>query len=103
MKFTYTEESSDGKAKLVIPEGTTALGADGEPLKSASIGSTQVGGKIYACNLGPSGATFDQKVTLVFEFDFDDVPAGKTVIVKVWDGTDGSPWKPWLISQPIWL
>ncbi|MDY6965199.1 MAG: hypothetical protein SVM80_04410 [Halobacteriota archaeon] len=88
MKSTYTEESSDGKAKFVIPEGTVALDADGEPLKSISISSTQVGGTIYACNLGPNGAKFDPKVSLVFEFDSDDIPEGETVIVKVWDGTE---------------
>ncbi|MDY6964784.1 MAG: cohesin domain-containing protein [Halobacteriota archaeon] len=93
VKSTYTEESSDGKAKLIIPEGTVALDADGEPLGSVSISSTQVGGTIYACNLGPNGATFDPKVTLVFEFDPGAVPEGETVVVKVWDGTEWAPLK----------
>ncbi|MDY6965567.1 MAG: NosD domain-containing protein, partial [Halobacteriota archaeon] len=85
---THIEESSDGKAKLIIPEGTVVLDADKDPLKSVSLSSKQVGGTIYACNLGPSGATFDPSITIIFEFDPDDVPEGETLVVKVWDGTE---------------
>lgn len=88
---SYTKESPDGKAKLIIPEGTTALDADGKSLKSISISSTQIGGTIMACNLGPSGATFDPKVTLIFEFDSGDVSGGETVVVKFFDGSEWIP------------
>ena len=88
VQSTYTEESSDGKAKLTIPKGTMVFDADGKPLKSVSISSTQLGGTILAYNLGPDGATFDPKVTLIFEFDPSDVPVGKTVVIKVYDGTE---------------
>ncbi|MDY6966687.1 MAG: hypothetical protein SVM80_12125, partial [Halobacteriota archaeon] len=85
---THIEESSDGKAKLIIPEGTVALDADKDPLKSVSISSTQVGGTIYAYDLAPNGASFDPSITIIFEFDPDDVPEGETLVVKVWDGTE---------------
>ncbi|MDY6965683.1 MAG: lamin tail domain-containing protein [Halobacteriota archaeon] len=91
VKSIYTEESSDGKAKIIIPEGTTALDVGGKPLKSVSISSMDLGGTLATYNLGPNDATFDPKVTLVFEFDSDDVPEGETVVVKVWDDTEWVP------------
>ncbi|MDY6965114.1 MAG: NosD domain-containing protein [Halobacteriota archaeon] len=91
VKSNYTEESSDGKAKLIIPEGTTALDADGKPLKSVSISYTKVGGTIYACNIAPNGATFDPAITIIFEFDSYDLSEGETVVIKVWNDTEWLP------------
>ncbi|MDY6958286.1 MAG: hypothetical protein SVK08_03930, partial [Halobacteriota archaeon] len=91
VKSTYSEESSDRKAELTIPQGTTAFDAEGKPLKSVSISSTQVGGTIFACNLGPSGATFDPEAILKITFDPKDVEEGEIVVIKVFDGTDWIP------------
>ena len=74
---------------LTIPQGTTALDEGGKPLKSVSISSTQLGGTIYACNLGPNGATFDPEIILKITFDPpDDVEEDGTVIIKMWGGAE---------------
>ncbi|MDY6966319.1 MAG: hypothetical protein SVM80_10200, partial [Halobacteriota archaeon] len=90
VQSTYTEESSDGKAKLIIPEGIIALDADGEPLKSVTINPTFVGGAIVAYNLGPDGATFDPGIDMIIKYDPDDIAEGKTVVIKVHD------WEKWV-------
>ncbi|MDY6965839.1 MAG: C1 family peptidase [Halobacteriota archaeon] len=88
---TYTKESSDERARIVIPEGWVVKDADGKPLKSISISSTPIGGTMAAYNLGPSGATFDPEITFTVTYDPNDVPEGKTVVIKMFDG---SKWIP---------
>ncbi len=76
-KFT----SEDGVLNLLIPEGTTALDGEGEPLTSvdfvvvASPPPIQEGSLIgHAYNLEPNGATFDPPVTLVWDYGTADIP-----------------------------
>ncbi|MDY6930483.1 MAG: cohesin domain-containing protein [Halobacteriota archaeon] len=95
VQVAYSGESSDGKAKLTIPEGTIALDEDGKPLKSISIISTTIGGTIFSCNLGPNGATFDPGITIQITFDPGDIAKGEVVVIKVYDGTE------WVILETI--
>ncbi|MDY6965591.1 MAG: S8 family serine peptidase [Halobacteriota archaeon] len=80
---TYTEESSDGRAKLIIPEGTIALDADGKPLKSVSISYMPVGGTVASYNVGPNNATFDPEIELIINFDSEDAK-NKDMAIKVY-------------------
>ncbi|MDY6865548.1 MAG: hypothetical protein SVY15_06230 [Halobacteriota archaeon] len=93
VQVAYSEESSEDKAKLILPEGTIALDEDGKPLKSVSIGSTEICGTIFACNLGPNGATFDPGITIQITFDLEDVAKDEVVVIKVYDGTE------WIILE----
>lgn len=85
---TFNEESSDGRARLVIPEGTVALDVNKRPLKRVSISPIQLAGTLYACNLGPDGSEFDPAINLTIDFDSDDISKGETVVVKFWDGAE---------------
>ncbi|MDY6964421.1 MAG: fibronectin type III domain-containing protein [Halobacteriota archaeon] len=84
---TTTIPTSDGGAKLTLTEGTTALDSDGSPLKSISITPMSVGGTIASFNIGPEGATFKPSITLTVNYDPEDVPEGKVVVIKMYDGT----------------
>ena len=65
----YTKESQDGKARIVIPEGTIALGSDGKPLESVKITLTTLGGTLASYNIGPDDATFSPPVELEIKYD----------------------------------
>ena len=85
---TTTVSSSDGSSKITLNEGTTALDSKGKALKSVTINpASTLGGTIGLINLGPDGATFEPAITLSFTFDPNDVPEGKAVVIKVFDGT----------------
>ena len=81
----FTKTSSDGKAKLTIPLDTIALDSDENPLKSVSISLTPIGGTIAAYNMGPDGATFNQEIELVIEYDLSEVK-NKNLKIKVYEG-----------------
>lgn len=91
VKSITTISSSDKTAKLIIPEGVTALDADGKALKSIKIGSTPIGGTIAAYNLGPDGSTFNPYINFTATYDPKDVSEGKVVVIKTFDG---STWVP---------
>lgn len=76
--------SPAGDLTITIPEGTMALGGDGEPLTvlTAEImetpppppEDTAIIGLAY--NFGPDGATFDPPLILTFTYDPDSLPEG---------------------------
>lgn len=88
---TTTISSSNGLANLIINEGTIALDVDENPLKMVSISSTSLGGTIAAYNHGPDGASFNPEIDSVIAYDPNDVPEGKTVVLKMFDGTKWIP------------
>ncbi|GAH81264.1 unnamed protein product, partial [marine sediment metagenome] len=91
---SVTATSPDGKATVTIPAGTKALDADGNPLTQVTVippsalpaavppGVGYVG---YACNFGPTGATFDPAVAISVEFDPADFPEGTTPVIYVYE------------------
>ena len=88
---TTTISSSNGLANLIVNEGTIALDVDGNPLKMVSISSASLGGTIAAYNHGPDGASFNPEIDSVISYDPNDVPEGKTVVMKMFDGTKWTP------------
>jgi len=76
--------SEDGTLIISIPEGTTALDGNGNPLTEVKFipieeeleatEETSIIGMPY--QLLPEGATFDQPVTLTWKYDSDDIPEG---------------------------
>ncbi|MDY6959909.1 MAG: hypothetical protein SVK08_12230, partial [Halobacteriota archaeon] len=82
----YTKNSSDGRAKLVIPAGTIALDKDGKPLKSVDIIPTELGGTIAAYTLEPDGATFEPPISFIITYDVEDAPEGTELVIKVYEG-----------------
>jgi hypothetical protein len=79
IKFT----SEDGLLSLIIPDGTTALDGEGEPLSGidfvadADPPPTQEARLIgHAYNLEPDGATFDPPATLTWGYGPSDIPEG---------------------------
>ncbi len=93
VKSTTTIFSSDETAKLIIPEGVTALDVDGKALKSIKIGSTPIGGTIAAYNLGPDGSTFNPSINFTATYDPKDVSEGNVVVIKTFDGSKWVPLK----------
>ena len=76
--------SEDGRLNIFIPEGTTALDEEGNPLTSLEIivdetppappPETNIVGIPY--NLEPGGATFDQLTTITWNYDPDEISPG---------------------------
>ena len=70
----FFEESSDGKAEILIPVGTIALDGDGNPLKEIDIVAMAFGGTIKsAYDIKPDGATFDPSVELIIKYNSSEV------------------------------
>jgi len=94
--------SDDKRLNIVIPEGTTALSAEGDPLASLEFTvyetsppppqESNIVGVPY--NLGPHGATFDQPVTLTWSYDPADIPFGMAEedLVLAYYDEDASEW-----------
>ena len=87
---TYTKETSDGKAKIIISEGNVALDADGKPLESVSISPVTLGGTLAAFNLGPDGATFDPPIELKMKYDPKDAK-DKDLVIKIFRDKKWTP------------
>ena len=91
----YSGKSSDGKASVTIPKGTTANDAAGEALRRGDVsvisrtalpaaapsGVSYVG---YAYNFGPTGATFNPAIEISIEFDLTKFE-GKTPVIYVYE------------------
>ncbi len=81
---SVTLESQDEQVSLLIPEDTTGLTAEGEPLSEISITAVvkppelPEGSNLIGLNydLGPSGATFDPPITITFTYNPAWIPAG---------------------------
>lgn len=86
VQSTFTETTVDGTAELTIPEGTNALDSEGKPLESVSIlPMIPLTGAIEMFDLKPDGAKFDPPITFTVKYDPKEVPAGKTVVMKMYD------------------
>jgi len=84
---TYTKTSSGGKATITIPKGTVAKTSEGKPLESISIMSMKpISGTIALYDLRPDGATFDPEITFTVTYDPKDVPEGKVIVIRMYDG-----------------
>lgn len=79
-KFT----SDDEMLSVTVPDGTNALDREGNPLTNIEFiaqettpglpdGSQVIG---FPYQLGPGGATFDQPVTLSWNYNLADIPEG---------------------------
>ena len=83
--FTYTKESSDKKAKIIIPNGTIALDFEGNPLRDIKITSIKLEGKIIAAyDLKPDYAKFYPEVELVIKYDPEEAE-NKDLVIKIYE------------------
>lgn len=92
---TFSATSSDGIASLTIPEGSTALTSDGQPLESVAITRVSTGsvpspeeGSVfefagYAYQCSPTGAVFSPPAQLVFSFTAEEWAALDTSAMMV--------------------
>jgi len=97
-KFT----SDDEALSVTVPDGTNALDGDGNPLTNIEFVAKEImPGLLDGCQnigfpyqLGPGGATFDQPVTLSWNYDLADIPDGvdeEDMVLACYD-EDGSRW-----------
>jgi len=95
-----TEFTSDDKMlSIVIPEGTTALDEEGDPLTSLEFvvdetpapGASVVG---LAYNLEPRGATFDPPITITWSYEPADIPSevAEEDLVLAYDDENSDEW-----------
>jgi hypothetical protein len=91
-----TAESGGGEVELSIPEDTIGLNRAGQPLHNITIGETAVPSALPAdseiiglsYDLGPSGATFDPPISLTFNYDESQIPAGaaeENLVIATWE------------------
>jgi len=100
--FTESTSIEIGRVELTIPEGTTGLTEEGEPLSEITVtemaeppappkDANVIG---FPFDLGPDGATFDPPITLTFTIDPADIPAGLTIddmVIAYYDATASPP------------
>lgn len=91
--------SEDEVLSVIVPEGTTALDNEGEPLAFVEFNEadtpllpeqTEVIGLAY--ELEPRGATFDPSVTILWKYDPADIPSGVAEENLVIAYNDGVEW-----------
>ena len=97
--------SEDGTLNIAIPEETTALDGEGDPLTNIAfiVNETpplpQEGDIVgLAYDLEPSGATFDPPVTLTWDYEPADVPSGvaeEDLVLGYYDEDAGS----WVVLE----
>jgi len=100
VQSTIEATSADGKLTITIPEGTTALDEDGNPLTSLTAEvdpsphdppeDDHIIGLAY--DFGPDGATFKPPVTITWSYDPDDLPDDvdeKDLVVAFYDEAEG--------------
>ena len=92
--------SPTGDLTILIPEGTTALDAEGEPLTGLTAETmedpppppedkTIIG---LAYDFGPDGATFDPPLVMTFTYDPDSLPEGvleEDLVIAFYDEAAG--------------
>jgi len=95
-----TASSEDSRTWVTIPEGTTGLTAEGEPLTSITVEEVTLpppppeDNAVIALtyNFGPEGATFDEPVSITIQYSESDIPAGiaeEDLTIAVWDDLTG--------------
>ena len=97
--------SEDGTLNIAIPEETTALDGEGDPLTNIEFTVNETPplpqeGNIVgsAYDLEPSGATFDPPVTLTWDYEPADVPSGvaeEDLVIGYYDEDAGS----WVVLE----
>jgi len=100
VQSTIEATSEDGKLTITIPEGTTALDEDGNPLTTLEADvdpnppdppeDANVIGLAY--DFGPDGATFKPPITITWSYDPDDLPDDvdeKDLVVAFYDEAKG--------------
>jgi hypothetical protein len=84
VEHTYIITSEDEVLNITIPEGTTALDSEGNPVTLISLlpvpnpppppPGVNIVGPVF--NLGPSGSTFSPSIEITFSYDPADIPPG---------------------------
>jgi len=97
-RFTedVTAKSIDKMVELYIPKNTVGKNRMGQPLYNVSVkekaspgappADSEIVGLVY--DIGPSGATFDPPIDLIFNYDESLVPAGtaeENLVIATWD------------------
>ncbi|HUV43274.1 MAG TPA: CARDB domain-containing protein [Dehalococcoidales bacterium] len=95
-----TATTEDGQAWVTVPEGTTGLTAEGEPLTFISATEMEMPPPpppdhsmvALTYTFGPEGATFDPPVGITLSYSEADLPAGfneEDIVIVVWDEVTG--------------
>lgn len=85
--FTYTEESPDSKAKIIIQKGTIAVDTNKNPLTDIDIIPMKLGGNVLAAyDLRPNGASFDPKMELIIGYNSSEAKDKDLIIKSYRDG-----------------
>ena len=95
-----TATTEDGQAWVTVPEGTTGLTAEGEPLTFISTTEMEMPPPpppdhsmvALTYTFGPEGATFDPPVGITLSYSEADLPAGfdeEDIVIVVWDEVTG--------------
>jgi hypothetical protein len=95
-----TAAAEDEQSWVTVPEGTTGLTAEGEPLTYISAVEMEVPPPTptdhsmvaLTYTFGPEGATFDQPVGITLTYSEADLPAGfdeEDLVIVVWDEVTG--------------
>jgi len=98
----------DEQSWVTVPEGTTGLTAEGEPLTYISAVEMELPPPpppdhsmiAMTYTFGPEGATFDQPVGITMTYSEADLPAGfdeENLIIVVWDEVTGE----WLELETV--
>lgn len=84
VEHTYIITSEDGVLSVTIPEGTSALDSNSNPIASISTMSVpdpplpppdvSIVGSVF--DLEPSGATFNPAIEITFTYDDGNIPSG---------------------------
>jgi hypothetical protein len=95
-----TAPAEDGQSWVTVPEGTTGLTAEGEPLTYISATEMEVPPPpppdhsmiALTYTFGPEGATFDQPVGITLTYSEAGLPEGfdeESFVIVVWDEIAG--------------
>ena len=95
-----TATTEDGQAWVTVPEGTTGLTAEGEPLTFISTTEMEMPPPpppdhsmvALTYTFEPEGATFDPPVGITLSYSEADLPAGfdeEDIVIVVWDEVTG--------------
>ena len=95
-----TAEAEDAQSWVTVPEGTTGLTAEGEPLTFISVTEMEVPPPpppdhtvvALTFTFGPEGATFDEEVAVTLTYSEAHLPVGldeNDLVIVVWDDLTG--------------
>jgi len=101
---SVTAKSANNKVSVKINQGTKGLTKEGRriteisitPMAAADVPAPPEDGHVIGLtyDFGPDGATFDEPITISFEYDPDNLPEGvseEDLVVAVWD-EDAGEW-----------